>query len=123
MRRRRFLLLAATAATAAGTSGCDSGSGSAETPSATRHRADSAGFANPLRIPPLLEPTLDAAGVKTFTLTAQRGRTEFLPGKPAPTWGFNGSYLGPTLRARAATEYGSTSSTRSAIRPPSTGTA
>jgi len=42
-------------------------------------------FANELRIPPLLEPS---DGI--FELEMQEGRT---------TWGFNGPYLGPTLRA------------------------
>ena len=34
-----------------------------------------------------------------FDLRLQRGRAELLPGKPADTWGANGAYLGPTLRA------------------------
>ncbi|MEU9717677.1 multicopper oxidase domain-containing protein [Streptomyces sp. NPDC047976] len=99
MRRRAFLLLAA----ATGVQGCGSASGrSGRTDGPTTGPPTEGGTrapANPLRIPPLLEPVVDGAGVKTFTLTAQRGKTEFLPGKPAPTWGFNGSYLGPTLRA------------------------
>lgn len=53
---------------------------------------------NKLVIPPLLEPRL-VDGEKNFDLTIQAGETEFLPGKPAKTSGFNGSYLGPTLRA------------------------
>jgi len=56
-------------------------------------------FRNPLKIPPLLEPTTDAQGRKRFTLTLQAGSTELLPGKKTETWGFNGTYLGPTLRA------------------------
>jgi FtsP/CotA-like multicopper oxidase with cupredoxin domain len=56
-------------------------------------------FANELRIPPLLEPRTDQEGTKVFQLGLQRGTTELLPGKPAETWGANGSYLGPTLRA------------------------
>jgi FtsP/CotA-like multicopper oxidase with cupredoxin domain len=56
-------------------------------------------FANELKIPPLLEPRVDAAGDKVFDLRLQQGSTELLPGKPAGTWGANGAYLGPTLRA------------------------
>lgn len=56
-------------------------------------------FANPLKIPPLLEPSVDADGRKRFRLELQAGRTELLPGTSTPTWGANGSYLGPTLRA------------------------
>lgn len=55
-------------------------------------------FKNPVKIPPLLEPTIDNAGTKRFTLTMQSGTTEFFEGKDTPTWGINGSYLGPTIR-------------------------
>jgi blue copper oxidase len=57
------------------------------------------GFANSLKIPPLLQPRTDAAGRKTFDLRLQAGTSTFLPGTPTPTWGANGAYLGPTLRA------------------------
>jgi FtsP/CotA-like multicopper oxidase with cupredoxin domain len=56
-------------------------------------------FENELHIPPLAEPTVDGPGRKVFDLKLQEGRTELLPGKPATTWGANGSHLGPTLRA------------------------
>jgi blue copper oxidase len=55
-------------------------------------------FENELTIPPLLEPQ-EEDGRKIFDLTLQQGRAELLPGKPAETWGANGAYLGPTLRA------------------------
>jgi FtsP/CotA-like multicopper oxidase with cupredoxin domain len=56
------------------------------------------GFQNELRIPPLLEPR-EEDGRKVFELTLDQGRAELVPGKPAETWGANGAYLGPTLRA------------------------
>ncbi|MBG6056381.1 FtsP/CotA-like multicopper oxidase with cupredoxin domain [Salinibacterium sp. CAN_S4] len=56
-------------------------------------------FTNPLSIPPLAASTIDESGRRTFTLTAQTGSTEFIDGSRTPTWGFNGSYLGPTLVA------------------------
>ncbi len=55
-------------------------------------------FTQPLKIPPLLEPTVKNDGTKHFTLTMQKGGTEFLPGKMTETFGVNGSYLGPTIR-------------------------
>ncbi|MDF0515154.1 multicopper oxidase domain-containing protein [Agromyces sp. H3Y2-19a] len=56
-------------------------------------------FDRPLVIPPLVESTVDADGTRVFSLEAQAGATEFEPGEPSDTWGFNGSYLGPTLVA------------------------
>jgi len=57
-------------------------------------------FDKPLAIPPLAESRLDADGTRVFSLEAQAGATEFEPGEPSDTWGFNGSYLGPTLVAK-----------------------
>jgi FtsP/CotA-like multicopper oxidase with cupredoxin domain len=66
--------------------------------SARTSTVDTLAFANELRIPPLLEPR-EERGRKVFDLTLQRGSAELLPGKRADTWGVNGAYLGPTLRA------------------------
>jgi blue copper oxidase len=57
------------------------------------------GFANQLKIPPLLEPRLDGAGRKVFDLRLQQGTSQLLAGQPTQTWGANGAYLGPTIRA------------------------
>jgi FtsP/CotA-like multicopper oxidase with cupredoxin domain len=56
-------------------------------------------FDRELKIPPLAESRVEDDGTRVFELTAQEGTAELLPGKSARTWGFNGSYLGPTLRA------------------------
>jgi blue copper oxidase len=56
-------------------------------------------FQNALRIPPLLEPRVDGTGRKVFDLRLQAGTSELLAGKPTQTWGVNGAYLGPTVRA------------------------
>ena len=56
-------------------------------------------FERPLRIPELAASHVDGQGRRVFELTAQEGTTELLPGTSTGTWGFNGSYLGPTLRA------------------------
>lgn len=56
-------------------------------------------FGNRLAIPPLAESSVDEDGTRVFDLRMRAGETEFEPGKRTPTWGFNGSYLGPTLRA------------------------
>jgi FtsP/CotA-like multicopper oxidase with cupredoxin domain len=57
-------------------------------------------FDRELAVPPLAESHVEPDGTRVFALTAREGTAELLPGKPAETWGFNGSYLGPTLRAR-----------------------
>ncbi len=49
-----------------------------------------------LPIPTLLESKDD----KAIELTMQAGQMEILPGISTPTWGFNGPYLGPTVRMR-----------------------
>lgn len=54
----------------------------------------------PLPIPPLAESTLDADGTRVFTLTAQAGTSDMVAAGPTPTWGYNGPFAGPTLRAR-----------------------
>ncbi|MGW4651286.1 multicopper oxidase family protein [Kitasatospora sp. NPDC004289] len=56
-------------------------------------------FRNELAVPPLAESVTAPDGTRVFQLRMQTGSTEFRPGHPTPTWGFNGSYLGPTLRA------------------------
>src|SRR5918999_1377829 len=61
-------------------------------------------FENRLAIPPLADSELDSEGRRVFTLTAESGESEFRPGESTETWGFNGSYLGPTLRASRGEE-------------------
>jgi FtsP/CotA-like multicopper oxidase with cupredoxin domain len=68
----------------------------------SRARVDTVGelgFDQGLHIPPLLEPQVDGEGRKVFDLRLQAGTTELLPGRETATWGANGSYLGPTVRA------------------------
>lgn len=57
-------------------------------------------FVNRLAIPPLAPSHVDDQGRRVFDLRAQAGRHSFEPGRQASTWGFNGDYLGPTLRAQ-----------------------
>lgn len=53
---------------------------------------------NALAIPPLYEGEVND-GVRQFQLTLESGSTGIIPGKVTPTWGVNGAFLGPTLRA------------------------
>jgi suppressor of ftsI len=59
----------------------------------------SPGFTQRLHIPPLLEPTVDSDGAKRFSLELRAGRSQFFPGRTTETWGINGDYLGPVVRA------------------------
>ncbi|GAA2063425.1 multicopper oxidase domain-containing protein [Streptomyces albiaxialis] len=56
-------------------------------------------FERRLAIPPLAPARRDAEGRKVFDLRAAPGKHRLRPGRPTATWGLNGSYLGPTLRA------------------------
>ncbi|MGW4378752.1 multicopper oxidase domain-containing protein [Kitasatospora sp. NPDC004531] len=91
--RRTFLGLAALTGAAGLTAGCG--------PDAARPLPPPPplDLSTPLRIPPLLHPVREADGIRRFDLAMFAARTELLPGRPTDTWGFNGSYLGPTLRA------------------------
>ncbi len=62
------------------------------------------GFDRPLAIPPLAASTVDDQGRRVFDLTLQRGEADLGREEPTPTWGVNGSYLGPTLRAARGEE-------------------
>lgn len=93
--RRRFLSLAALSPLVVAC-GSDSGPGSLNVEKLT--------FRNPLQIPPVLRPERDKNGVREFALTMQEGRSRILPGAETATWGFNGAFLGPTLRASRGDE-------------------
>lgn len=87
---RRQLLVGLTATPLALTLACSGPQPSRRTLPLTR----------PLPIPPPAASTVGPDGTRTFTLRAMAGETEMLPGVRTATWGFNGSILGPTLRAR-----------------------
>ena len=55
---------------------------------------------NPLRIPELL----DSRTTPEITLVLQNGSHEFYEGVPSDTRGFNGNYLGPTIRLYEGTD-------------------
>ncbi len=86
---RTVAVLTALAASATVLTACSSFS----TTVVTEHE-----FVNELAIPPLA-PSTEEDGVRTFHLTAETGTTAFPGIGESETWGFNGAFLGPTLRA------------------------
>jgi FtsP/CotA-like multicopper oxidase with cupredoxin domain len=64
----------------------------------TLDTAGEVAFVHPMAVPPLATSTLDSSGRRVFDLSAGAGTHDF-GDRSAPTWGFNGAYLGPTLRA------------------------
>ncbi len=95
--RRRFIALT-TMSIASIATGCS------RTPGAGRAgRGNTTGrtWTNELKIPPADNGKVGPDGIRRFTLTAAQHHSDFLPGRKTPTWGFNGAYLGPTLRARS----------------------
>jgi blue copper oxidase len=71
---------------------------------ASANTAGKVSFTNRLTVPPLAPSRLDERGRRVFDLTVQQGWTEFFPGNATRTWGVNGSYLGPTIRAARGEE-------------------
>ncbi|MEV0620615.1 multicopper oxidase domain-containing protein [Nonomuraea sp. NPDC050404] len=66
-------------------------------------KSDTAGeiaFGTALPIPPLAKPESVERGARAYKLGIQPGETRFKPGPATRTWGVNGTYLGPTIRAR-----------------------
>ena len=61
--------------------------------------SDRTRFDRPLRIPELAPSKIDADGRRVFDLRLQRGTHDLGRGGRTPTWGVNGAYLGPTVRA------------------------
>ncbi|MZD07780.1 multicopper oxidase domain-containing protein [Streptomyces sp. SID5785] len=96
--RRRFLLGAGGVAAAAG-----AGWGATFLTVYSQRKRSNVGkldFRNELRIPDLLHPDPAGDGRRHYRLTLAPGTSRLLPGRTTPTWGANGPYLAPTLRAR-----------------------
>lgn len=51
----------------------------------------------PLNIPPILTPDAETDDSLAYTITAQTGETQILPGEKTKTWGFNAPLLGQTI--------------------------
>lgn len=56
-------------------------------------------FDKALEVPPLAVPTITDDGTLEFDLALQSGLADFGHGPVTRTWGVNGAYLGPTVRA------------------------
>ena len=63
-------------------------------------QGSSSPFTQELYIPPVLEPEGIIAGVTSYNLIVRAGSVTFFGSKKTPTLGYNGNYLGPTIRVR-----------------------
>ncbi|MGH8882227.1 MAG: multicopper oxidase family protein, partial [Stackebrandtia sp.] len=61
---------------------------------------DEVDFDTPLQVPPLAWPQTNDTGQLVYDLQLTTGERDFKPGGATKTWGINGDYLGPTIRAR-----------------------
>ncbi len=68
------------------------------------HLAAGENDSEPLPIPPLLQYETLQNGTKLFHLEADEGSREFFAGKSTRTLGYNGDYLGPTIRVSRGDE-------------------
>ncbi|MEE6711899.1 multicopper oxidase domain-containing protein [Pediococcus acidilactici] len=63
------------------------------------------GEEHPLNVPAFLKPDRIEGNEVYYTVTAQAGETNILPGKPTHTWGYNGSILGPAIQFETGKTY------------------
>lgn len=98
MSRRRVLILGLVGVPAV-TVGAAAGVGGVLYARLPQSNLGELGFTTPLAIPEELTPRIDGGGRLVFDLEATAGISELVPGVQTPTWGLNGPYLGPTLRA------------------------
>ena len=59
-----------------------------------------AAFTVPMPVPPVLAPSSSDATTDYYSLAARAGTEQLKPGVNTAILGFNGSYVGPTIRAR-----------------------
>ncbi|KJK55250.1 multicopper oxidase family protein [Saccharothrix sp. ST-888] len=57
-------------------------------------------FAVPLTVPPVLSPTSTSATTDYYTVTMQKAYTTIVPGTKTEVYTYNGSFPGPTIKAR-----------------------
>ena len=57
-------------------------------------------FAVPLPIPPVLEPIRTDATTDYYEIVQREERVEIVPGRHTVIWGYNGTFPGPTIKAR-----------------------
>src|SRR4029453_1632451 len=67
-----------------------------------------AAFTVPMPVPPVLAPSSSDATTDYYSLAARAGTEQLKPGINTAILGFNGSYVGPTIRGRKNRRVGRT---------------
>lgn len=57
-------------------------------------------FEVPLVVPPVLKPVRRTATTDYYRVVMREAEAQIVPGQPTPIWGYNGTFPGPTIRAR-----------------------
>ncbi|MEW2382201.1 multicopper oxidase family protein [Micromonospora sp. NPDC047707] len=57
-------------------------------------------FTVPMPVPPVLRPTAVLGGMEVYDVAVRHTTTEIVPGLTTPVLGYNGRFVGPTIRAR-----------------------
>lgn len=97
MKRRDFLKSSLAAATLTAMGCYDIASAEEITPSSL--------FTTPLPIPPMISPGDFSGRGDLFTLSVQKSSRSFFRGVSTPTLGYNGSFLGPTIRVKNGEQF------------------
>jgi spore coat protein A len=85
-------------------SGVAPGSPAPPSPSPTPGAPPPGAFTVPLPVPEVLRPVSTTGGVDRYEIRQQEGRQRIRPGAETTIWGYQGTFPGPTIEARAGRE-------------------
>ncbi len=99
--RRHLLHLGLGASAAAALGGTGAASPAFAAPRTTAGALPVKPFSVPLTVPPVLTPLYSSSSTDYYAVVARKARAEILPGTSTELLTYNGSFPGPTIRARS----------------------